>query len=142
MSIFNQMSNMVCLQRICICAGLLALLGATGCGGKSVPTGTVTGKVLLNGQPYTDADVIFLSLQSGQGSTGTLQEGGTFRLAEPIPVGTYRVYLAPKAGDPEAPPAPVKIDAAVPDKYWNESTSDLQQEIIKGANDVVIELSK
>ena len=125
-----------------LCMGLIALGGIMGCGGKSVPTGTVTGKVTLNGQPYTEADIIFLSLQTGQGSTGTLQDGGTFKLAEAIPVGTYRVYLAPKAGDPDAPPAPVKIDAAVPDKYWSESSSDLEQEIIKGSNDVLIELNK
>jgi hypothetical protein len=122
-------------------AGLLALVIA-GCK-KSAPTGNVQGKVLLNDAPYADAAVVFLSPTTGQGGTADIQPGGTFRLEQPLPVGKYTVFLAPKSGGAaEEEPKPVSIDQAVPDKYWNEASSDISVDVNEGENDFTIPLKK
>ena len=41
-------------------------------------------------------------------------------------------------GSPEA----VKIDESVPEKYWNETTTDIQAVVSEGENSVTIELMK
>lgn len=112
-----------------------------GCG-SSKPMGTVKGTVTLNGSPYADAAVIFLSLKTGQAASADIQAGGAFQLTEPLPTGTYTVYLAPKAAGASDQPAPVSIDRAVPDKYWNEAASDIKIDVKEGANDVKVELIK
>ncbi|ASV75562.1 hypothetical protein THTE_2960 [Thermogutta terrifontis] len=114
----------------------------SGCSGrKSKPKGTVQGKVIFNGQPYTEASVVFLNQATGQGGSANIESDGSFRLPEPIEVGTYIVYLAPKMeNDPTAEPKPVSIDKSIPEKYWSESTSDIRVEVQKGSNEFTIEL--
>ncbi len=129
-------------RRPVLLAGLLCL-GIAGCSGDAVPTGTVAGKVLLNDAPYTNASVVLLSLETGQGGTAVIQPDGTFRIEEPLPVGSYKAFLAPKPivakeGDEQ----PVKIDQSVPDKYWNEAMTDISIEIVEGENDVTVPLHK
>lgn len=126
-------------------AGILDLLFA-GCT-KTEPTGTVQGKVLLNDQPYADSSVVFLSPTTGEGASADIQPGGTFRLDKPLKVGKYTVYLAPKAVAPqggagEPMEMPVTIDESVPDKYWNEASSDITIEVTEGENDVTVQLKK
>ncbi|MEO9595273.1 carboxypeptidase regulatory-like domain-containing protein [Rhodopirellula bahusiensis] len=110
---------------------------------ESPSVGTVAGTVSLNGKPYADAAVMFLDSTTGQAAGTDIQAGGEFSLKDPIPTGTYSVYLAPKTvpmteGSPEA----VKIDEAVPEKYWNEATTDVQAVVNEGENSVTIELMK
>lgn len=107
------------------------------------PVGTVEGTVILNGKPYDDAAVMFLDSSTGQAAGTDIGDGGQFALKDPIPTGTYNVYLAPKTvpmeeGSPEA----VKIDESVPEKYWNETTTDIQAVVSEGENSVTIELMK
>lgn len=109
---------------------------------KSKPMGTVKGTVMLNGAPYADAAVIFLSLTTGQAASADIQAGGTFQLPAPLPTDTYTVYLAPKTADASDEPKPVSIDQSVPDKYWNEAASDIKIEVKEGENDVKVELKK
>ena len=109
---------------------------------KSKPMGTVKGTVTLDGKPYADASVVFLSLKSGQASSADIQAGGTFQLPSPLPVDTYTVYLAPKAEATSDEPKPVKIDEGVPDKYWSEAASDIKIEVKEGENDVQVQLKK
>ena len=121
---------------LCLCTAMFA-----GCG-KSKPMGTVKGTVTLDGQPYADASIVFLSLTSGQAASVDIQAGGTFQLPSPLPADTYTVYLAPKAGNPSDEPKPVSIDATVPDKYWNEAASDIKIEVKEGENNVQVPLKK
>lgn len=121
---------------------VIFLVGMTSLGcGKSVPTGTVQGKVTLNGQPYDNAVVAFMCLDTGYVALADIQSEGAFVIAEPVPVGNYTVYLAPKA-DPGGgdEPRPVTIDQSIPDKYWNESSSDIKIDVKEGENDVAVEL--
>lgn len=114
-----------------------------GCG-KTVPSGTVHGKVVLNDAPFADATVVFFCLETGQAGSADIQSDGTFRMENPLPIGKYTVYLAPKsAEDTGEKPIPDAIDQAVPDKYWNEGSSDIEIDILEGVNDnVTIRLEK
>lgn len=133
------MNRLVSATWLCsLAAGLMTVVG---CGGDARPTGTVSGKVTLDGSTYSDASVVFLGVESGQASSANIESDGTFRLPDPLPVGEYVVYLAPKAAeDPAAEPAPVTIDQSVPEKYWNEADSDIHVDIQEGKNEVAVEL--
>ncbi|WDQ15061.1 carboxypeptidase regulatory-like domain-containing protein [Rhodopirellula sp. P2] len=126
-----------------LCTGLAFLTTISiGCS-DSPPEGTVEGIVTLNGKPYDDAAVMFLDATTGQAAGTDIQDGGQFALKEPVPTGTYSVYLAPRTvpmeeGSPEA----VKIDESVPEKYWNEASTDIQAIVNEGENSVTIELKK
>ena len=125
----------------CIFACLLSAL-LVGCG-QSTPTGTVKGKVTLDGQPYSDAAVAFISLDTGQAGVAQVNPDGTFQLETPLPVGNYKVYLEPPATDAQASaeqPTPVAMDKTVPEKYWNEASTDISVDITEGENDVTVEL--
>lgn len=130
---------------------VISVLGVVfaGCG-KSEPVGTVRGKVTLNDQPYTGASIMFLSLDTGQGGTAEIQPDGTFRIQTPLPVGSYTAFLepksiAPESLDPTAPGFEAKLsetDPSVPEKYWNEATSDITIQVTEGENEVTVPLKK
>ena len=130
-------------QLVACSALAVALLAMTlaGCS-KPAPTGTVEGTVTLNGEPYTDAAVVFLDLTTGQGGTANIEGGGTFKIETPMPVGSYTVYLAPKLGADTGEAQPVTIDQSVPEKYWNEATSDISIPVAEGPNKVEVLLEK
>ena len=112
-----------------------------GCGGSSEPVGTVTGKVLLNDEPYSDASVVFMCLETGQTGLGEVQSDGTFTLAASLPVGTYKVYLEPAGSDMESEqPTPMAMGGEVPAKYWNEASTDISIDIKEGENEVTVPL--
>lgn len=121
--------------------GLVSLVFVLAGCGESTPMGTVKGKVTLDGEPYSDAAVVFMSMQTGQGGSTDIESDGTFALKDPLPVGTYTVYLAPKAADNKSEKAtPVKMDTStVPEKYWSEM-SDITIEVKKGPNEVTVPL--
>ena len=107
------------------------------------PVGSVKGTASLKGKPYSDAAVMFISLEKGFASGGDIQADGSFTLAEPLPVGSYTVYLAPKSipvEDATAAPVPMQADKSVPSKYWNESTSDIKVDVKEGENNIPIDL--
>ena len=124
------------------CLVALVLLVCAGCG-KSEPMGTVQGKVLLNDTPYSNAAVVFTSLDTGRGGVATIQDDGTFRIETPLLVGTYKVYLEPKAIEEETErPQPTSEDRNVPAKYWDEYSSDISIDIVEGENEVTVTLEK
>jgi hypothetical protein len=122
---------------------LIGLLGLAWCGcAKKTPMGTVQGKVTLNDAPYGDAAVVFLSMETGKAGTNNINADGTFNLKDPLPVGVYKAYLAPKVDAGSAEPKPVTTDKSVPEKYWNEASTDISIEVKAGPNDVKVELRK
>jgi hypothetical protein len=101
----------------------------------------VHGKVLLNDAPYSDASVVFTCLDTGRGGVAPIQADGTFRIATPLPIGTYKVYLEPKAIEDEGEqPTPVYMSDEIPAKYQNETSSDISIEVVEGDNDVTVPL--
>lgn len=121
---------------------LLGLVIA-GCS-QPIPTGTVKGNVTFNGESYIDAAVVFLSMQTGAASSSDIQPDGSYTLPDPLPTGTYNVYLAPKSipDDVNGEPVPVYADKSVPEKYWSESSTDITAQVNEGENTIPIALSK
>lgn len=121
---------------------VLVLLGVGMVGGctPQPTTGTVSGTVTLDGQPYDDAAIMFVDLTSGQAANADIEPDGTFKVEQPMQVGTYKIYLAPPTVDDTAEPAAIKIDETVDPKYWNETTTDIEITVKEGENDVEVEL--
>ncbi|WP_145073913.1 hypothetical protein [Aureliella helgolandensis] len=97
----------------------------------------------MKGKPYTDASVMVIDLSSGQGGGADLKSDGTFTLDDPIPVGSYTAYFAPISVPPEdasAAPVPMQADKTIPQKYWNEASSDLKFEVKEGKNEFPIDI--
>jgi hypothetical protein len=142
----------------------LAVCAGCGSEGYSGPTGTVTGTVMLGGEPVpAGCTVTFISAE-GFTATGSVQSGGSYKLTrvgnagevlETIPVGTYQVSIIPPpaaemseadydklmeaqaAGQEQANAGPAD---AIPSKYHTTQTSDLTEEVQEGANTINFEL--
>ena len=134
-------------------SGFLGLLTCTGCG-KSVPSGTVTGKVLLEGKPVpAGCTVSFVSDKfTAAGKVGT---DGSYTLLDAgkpnIFAATYKVSVASPAqrmsdadydklmtagGTGAAAPPP----AVIPEKFQNPATSGLSYPVKEGLNTIDIDL--
>jgi len=94
---------------LALCSGLIALLGLTGCSGKTPPMATVSGVVTLNGVPVEGARVIFNPTTEVGGkeqtSYGALTDSsGKYMIAavskqQPgIPPGMYKVTITKMEG--------------------------------------------
>lgn len=116
---------------------------ASGCSNEP-PKGTVSGTVTFEGKPYSNAGVMFISLETGNGSGGDIKPDGSYALADPIPVGTYSVYFAPKAVElaPGAQPPPAYMDKTIPEKYWGEGSTDIKIDVKEGPNVVPIDITR
>ena len=127
-------------ERLWICL-LLAVCAGCG-GGTQLKTGQVEGRVTLNGEPYTEADVILYSRDTGRAFNASIGSDGKFKVSEPVVVGDYLAFLAPKTVEVAdgAPPPAVKIDKSIPAKYWNEASTDIQVTVTEGANQVQVPL--
>jgi hypothetical protein len=67
----------------------LIVLAAAGCGRK---TGTVSGKVTLNGEPLKGGNVSFVRSDGVPTKSGTIAEDGTYKI-EDVPVGNATVVV-------------------------------------------------
>ncbi|HET6423743.1 MAG TPA: carboxypeptidase-like regulatory domain-containing protein [Planctomycetaceae bacterium] len=131
----------------------------SGCskGGLNTPTGTVSGKVTVNGQPLTEGTITFFGENNGDTGAAVLNSDGTYALKYgtgfSVPAGDYRVSVnaGPPASsapaDPKALMATVKVpDGGKPkkviaDKYRDPKTSTLIAVVKPGSNtDVNFEL--
>lgn len=137
-SAFPEKKRFAC--RFAVVLGLLGLVA--GCGDSVGPTGTVQGTVSLGETPYTNAMVVLLNPQTGQSGSADIQADGAFTIPTPLPAGKYTVFLSPKAPTEtsDGQPQPLTTDNSVPDKYWNEGTSDISVEVTEGANTVAVQL--
>ena len=121
---------------VCICVVL------SGCsGGKDLgPTVTVTGKVTLDEQPFSKAQIWFVSPKSGAGFQSALNEDGTYSVAiEDAQLGeTYGVYfggLEPEEGAVDGAGAPLGPEPPpIPNQYWDATTSGLTATIKAGGD--------
>lgn len=118
------------------------LVGTAGCGSK--PTGQVSGKVAYRGKILSGWEVQLYSKTNGVGATGSLDSAGRFTIADPLPTGTYEVYLTPPAPPPPPPnpegSAAPKPAQPIPPKYTDARTSGLSYPVEIGPNEMLIEL--
>lgn len=141
-------------------AASVALLLLSGCGGggRSGPSGTVSGTIKHKGETLTDkVTVTFLSAE-GVAATGQTDSTGyyslTYEKSPQIPVGSYKVavtpfvaaftapqdpamFFDPKTGATRPPEAP---KTRLPSKYANPNTSKIVRDIAAGPNTIDINL--
>jgi hypothetical protein len=127
------------LRKLNAVVAMLAVILIVGCS-NSEPTGSVSGKVILDGQPITAGTVCYMS-EDGFAAVGEVGADGSFTLDDQLPAGSYTVSVSP----PQITEAPGAADAAIPQSpipegYFDESTSDIVQEIKEGENTVTIDL--
>jgi hypothetical protein len=133
-------------QRAILLLILSAGLLASGCSGKTrdaEETGTVSGTLTLDDQPFSDGTVNFYNAKDGTSGKGVLLDGGRFTIEDPLPVGSYTVTVLPP--EMTAPQIGVKVTvakAAIPDKYRSDRTTDLKVDVKKGENTVKLNMVK
>ena len=139
--------------RACI---LLALAGglAVGCGRPEKPgpqMGTVTGRVIYQDKPVTDASVVFLPKTPGTRAAAAVTDAdgnyslSTFGVDDGAIVGAYQVSIALSA--PYRGPVPEGMSPAyakelfqnqgeplIPKKYFSPATSGLAADVKPGHN--------
>ena len=105
----------------------------------TVPSGTATGTIKVNGNGLKQARINFVSSTTGTGMYADLKEDGSYEMPGEIPVGDYRVYFtSPGLGD--APPSESGDSGLkdalknVPKKFQSEKATDLQVVIKEGEN--------
>ena len=122
---------------------LLAIAFLAGCSSSSEErrSGTVSGKVTLDGAALAAGTVLFMT-EDGHGATADLQPDGTYTLQ--CRPDQYKVAVSPPpppdplAGGGAAPAAAVDI----PTKYHDFAKSGLTTEVKEGENTFDISLTK
>src|SRR5262245_7855264 len=107
---------------------------ACGCS-VSFPSGIVSGKVSVKGQPVR-GEVNFYMKEKGQGAVARVDESGRYQFDTPLPIGTYAVYIKPLPPEP-VNPANVGVrnpTADIPPKFQEPSTSGLTFTVKAGRN--------
>jgi hypothetical protein len=142
------------------CAGLLALIAATGCGSGGVDRAVVKGKVTYNNKRLTAGTVSFFGPNKSTGSA-KINEDGTYEMTD-APVGEVTITVQvpqqpltmgggvgmPKV--PEGAKMPTEMDPGshaggakivpIPDKYKDVATSKLTFKVEKGEQEHDIDL--
>ena len=127
------------LRKLNAVVAILAVVWLGGCT-SAEPTGTVSGKVTLEGEPVTEGVVSFLS-ESGYSTTADIQPDGSFSVTGGMPADKYTISVSPP--EPTEALAPGEAEMAkspIPRGYFDESTSDIVEEIKEGENTVTIDL--
>ncbi len=104
----------------------------TGCSSEEkLPQATaqVSGTVTVKGKPV-GSGVISL-LNSGVAWQATLDRTGKFQIADPVPPGTYLVYLRAVGGG---------THPTVPVKYQSDTSTDCTVSVQPGHNDLAVDL--
>jgi hypothetical protein len=124
---------------------LLPIVFLSGCGGG---TGTVKGKITVNGKPLPNGQITFLSQVGNRDPFSAAIVDGEYTTSE-IPVGKARIIIIPAVdtGDPggtvkgggDVDPVARSSKKAgyfdVPERYQNAETSGLEIMIKKGPNE-------
>jgi hypothetical protein len=128
----------------------LVIMSFSGCNksGLSLPTGTVSGAVTLNGKPFGEGTITFFGEKHGDTATAKLQADGKYTLKYgdgfSVPVGDYRVSVVGGAAGGGTAPDPASLmttvtagppkKSPVDAKYLDPQTSGLIAVVKEGAN--------
>jgi len=116
-----------------------------GCGPK---TGTVSGKISVNGKPLSKGMISFFSEVGKRDIIRAQIVDGAFK-TEPISAGPAKIAISPALVPPEegkgndliAPKKKGRAPAEVPEKYNDPGTSSLEMTIKGGENDFTKDLT-
>lgn len=113
---------------------LTAAVLVVGCGQSK--GGKVKGQVVYKDQPVAGGSVNFLSRETGSAAIAKIESSGEFTLADPLPAGTYTVYVTPTAAEPAAPGTRVMAakGPAIPVKARDPGTSGVTVTVKPGEN--------
>jgi hypothetical protein len=122
---------------------LLLLVALSGCGKAQYP---VRGKVTFeDGTPVTKGMVVFESAEGEKVSArGEVQADGSYQLSthklgDGVPVGKYRVLVAPKLNIDSPQP---ERDRLFDPRYEKFETSGLEFEVKSGPNEYLIQVTR
>jgi hypothetical protein len=112
-------------------------------GCNSAPeTGIVQGSVSLDGSPVSSGEINFYAPLSGIVVVGKIGGSGTYNIVEPVPVGTYKVFISPPIPEQLPPGQPiVKIKFNVPKAYQDMTSTTLSATIVAGKNEIPFSIS-
>ena len=127
-------------RRCGLLVAALLVAGCSGGSGRQVPTGKVAGTVTYKGKPVGNAAVFLVDSGQGAGGGSTLSAEGQFTLEQPIPVGTYKVFLGPMVEESADGQPKESTPPKVPAKYLKDASSDVSVEIKEGENELTVEL--
>src|SRR5690606_10866483 len=119
--------------------GMLPLV--SGCGDDGPPTGTVSGRVLIDGAAPPEPVVVnFINSMIGQGGGATTDSEGWYELEQPLHVAEYTVYFS-KIVESQGPISTEDERLnIIPREYANEMSSPLKEEVVEGKNTIDFDL--
>jgi len=132
-----------------IVLAIFVFLGS-GCGGPGEPLGRVFGTVTYQGQPFSEAEVVFSNESRGIHMTVALDNEGSYEVQTSgesgLPPGDYKVALhlpridaVTKLGpQPKLPP---RRFPDIPQRYRSPKTSNLSLTVVEDDNQFDIDLS-
>ena len=146
-------TNGIKLGRGAVAVGLALLaLSWSGCESRT-PTGKVSGKVSLQGQPVTGGSVTFVPIAqsgttAGRPAIGPIQPDGTFTLStyaqgDGAIIGRHRVMFSAPTGKQEEAGKHAEGQASAPapaDPFAGVTPKESQVEVKSGENTIDIEL--
>ncbi|QDU73189.1 hypothetical protein Pan97_01560 [Bremerella volcania] len=121
---------------------LLTISQLVGCGGSGNPIGTVNGKVTLNGEPVSEAYVMFEPVEGGRSSFGITDTDGNYQLTymaenDGALVGEHTVRITTQRGakrDDRGQITQPGVKEKFPPEYNTESTQQVTVE--SGRNEI------
>lgn len=116
--------------------GLLAcMIWSVGCGLAEPPSGSISGKVIYNGQPLTVGVVTLVNETTGVGASVELDSSGDYYI-QSIRTGQYNaaVHNSPP------PPGARAVMLNIPEKYQDIQTSGLSVTVEEGENSADLKL--
>lgn len=152
------------LAGVALALGLASIMlsGCNGGPGAGGPTGTVTGRVTIGGQPLEESVVVTFLGQDGSPATALTAPDGRYELtiltSRSIPVGHYKIGISPYDPTESAASAPVdprqvldvktgastartQWNSQVPARYGNPATSGLERDVKSGPNAIDLEIT-
>ena len=127
--------NVISAHTVLFVALLACVSWFVGCGPAEPPSGSVSGKVIYNGQPLSSGVVTLINEKAGIGASVKIDSSGGYHI-QTIRTGEYAVAVH------SVPPPPggkfVKLD--IPEKYQDLQTSGLSVTVEEGENTADLEL--
>ena len=130
---YQQKLNLT-ISVLCVC--LLACSTCfVGCGPAEPPSGSISGKVIYNGQPLTSGVVTLINETTGVGASVELDSSGGYYI-QSIRTGQYKaaVHSVPP------PPGGKAVMLNIPEKYQDIQTSGLSVTVEEGENTADLKL--
>ncbi len=124
-------------KRLCF---LFAILALCGCSSSSI--GSVSGTVLVNGQPTGGFDIRYYAVSNGLMAVGGAQADGKYQLVfgrgdRSLPIGEYKVTVTPTADIEGVPMPKVKLSKDL----FDASTTPLTKTVGPGENVIDLDLT-